>query len=104
MFYTNLYELLSGSEILQETSFGFGSGSEFFFGFVTALVDIQKQVGRISTNEIVFNNMCVLQQQRYTTIINNMTAQTAKNLFACLSNIKGNTIATLIILQAVTII
>ena len=27
-----------GSEILQETSFGFGSGSEFFFGFVTALV------------------------------------------------------------------
>jgi len=28
----------SGSEILQETSFGFGSGSEIFFGFVTALL------------------------------------------------------------------
>ena len=24
---------------LQETSFGFGSGSDLFFGFVTALVD-----------------------------------------------------------------
>ena len=30
----------SGSEILQETSFGFGSGSEFFFGFVTALIEM----------------------------------------------------------------
>ena len=40
MFYYVLYKFLwiigSGSEILQETSFGYGS--EFFFGFVTALV------------------------------------------------------------------
>jgi len=36
MFY--IKKLIIGSEILQETSFGFGCGSENFFGFVTALL------------------------------------------------------------------
>jgi len=51
MFRYVLYKFVwiigSGSEILQETSFGFESGSEIFFGFVTALMFIASQQGEL---------------------------------------------------------
>jgi len=46
MFYKRNWIIGSGSEILQETSFGFGSGSEIVFGFVIALDSAHFSYGR----------------------------------------------------------